>query len=144
MIEDHTTAGDKLRTVASQHNIPVPSALDDKHRELSDKLAKLQGGEFDREYMDAMVSGHKDVIDKLESRIDKDDLGKWKTEIADQQTGKKVVAREKAVAIRPEQSDRPATMAINQWAADSYPIVQSHLDMAKRIDNGLKNSTTTR
>jgi putative membrane protein len=144
MVADHTAAGDKLKAVASQHDIPVPAALDDKHRDLRDKLAKLQGSDFDREYMDAMVSGHKAVIDTLESRIDKDDLGKWKTEMSDQQTGKTVVAREKAVAVRPEQSDRPATMAVNQWAADSYPVVQSHLDMAKRIDNGLKNRSTTR
>jgi len=144
MVADHTAAGDKLKTVASQHDIAVPSALDDKHRDLRDKLAKLQGSEFDREYMDAMVNGHEDVIDKLESRIDKDDLGKWKTEMSDRQTGKKVVAHEKATAVRPDQSDRPATMAVNEWAADSYPVVQSHLDMAKRIDKGLKNRSTTR
>jgi putative membrane protein len=142
MVTDHAAAGDKLKGVAEKHNIAAPTALDDKHRELHDKLAKLQGAEFDREYMDAMVKGHGDVVDKLESRIDKDDLGKWKTEMTDQ-SGKKVVAREKAAAVRPEQSDRPVTLDINQWAADSYPVVYSHLEMAKRIDNGLKNRKTT-
>ena len=61
MVDDHTAAGDKLKAVASQHNIPVPTALDDKHRDLRDKLAKLQGAEFDREYMGAMVDGHEAV-----------------------------------------------------------------------------------
>ena len=80
MVDDHTAAGDKLKAVASQHNIPVPTALDDKHRDLRDKLAKLQGADFDREYMNAMVEGHEAVASKLESRIDKEDLAKWKTE----------------------------------------------------------------
>jgi putative membrane protein len=73
MIDDHTKAGDKLKSVASAHNVPVPNALDEKHIELRDKLAKLKGGEFDREYMAAMVSGHQDVAAKLDSRVEKSD-----------------------------------------------------------------------
>ena len=48
MIDDHTKAQEQLKTVASSQNIPVPSALDGKHQKLHDKLAKLQGAEFDR------------------------------------------------------------------------------------------------
>ena len=101
MVDDHTAAGDKLKTVASQHNIPVPTALDDEHRDLRDKLAKLQGPEFNREYMSAMVDGHETVVDKLESRIDKADLAKWKTKTSDQMTGKKAEVRGEAVAVLP-------------------------------------------
>src|SRR5207249_4172462 len=71
MVDDHTKAGGGLNAVASGHNIAVPTDLDDKHRDLRDKLAKLQGADFDREYMDAMVDGHDDVLDKLGSRVDK-------------------------------------------------------------------------
>ncbi len=67
MVDDHTKANTELMAIASQHNVPAPNELDDKHRDLRDKLAKYQGMEFDREYIDAMVDGHGDVVDKLGS-----------------------------------------------------------------------------
>jgi putative membrane protein len=142
MVDDHTAAGDKLKAVASQHNIPVPAALDDKHIELRDKLAKLQGADFDRDYMDAMVDGHETVLDKLGSRVDKEDLAKWKTQTTEKVSGQKVTERGKATTILPEKSDNTVTMSINQWAADAYPIVQVHFDAAKFVDNALKKRTT--
>ena len=142
MVDDHTAAGDQLKAMATQHNIPTPTALDDKHRDLRDKLAKLQGAEFDREYMSAMVEGHEAVADKLESRIDKADLAKWKTEMADRLSGKKVEERGQVIAVLPEKSDNVVTMSINQWAAEAYPTVKAHLDAAKTIDSALKKNTT--
>ena len=68
MVDDHTAAGEKLKPIAAQHSITMPTELDEKHADLRDKLAKLGGAEFDREYMKAMVGGHEDVVDKLESR----------------------------------------------------------------------------
>jgi predicted outer membrane protein len=112
MIDDHTKAGDKLKSVASAQNIPVPTDLDDKHRDLRDKLAKLSGSAFDREYMAAMVEGHEGVADKLESRIDSAKLA--------------------------EKSDNVVTMAVNEWAAEAYPVVQKHLEAAKVLDEALK------
>ena len=144
MVDDHTAAGDKLKAVASQHNIPVPTALDDKHIELRDKLAKLQGADFDREYSSAMADGHEAVLDKLGSRVDKGDLAKWKTEMADRISGKKVEERGQLVAVLPEKSDNPVTTSINQWAAEVYPTVQAHFEAAKTLDGGLKRTNTTR
>jgi len=141
MIDDHTKANDDLTTIASQHSIPVANELDDKHRDLRDKLAKLQGMEFDREYIDKMVDGHKDVLDKLESRIDKDTLEKWKTEAKDI-TGKKAKTEGQTVAILPEKSDNAVTMSINEWAAKAYPVVSAHLDSAKSLQDTLKKRST--
>jgi putative membrane protein len=143
MVDDHTAAGDKLKAIATQHNIAWPTALDDKHRDLRDKLAKLQGAEFDREYMSAMVDGHEDVVDKLESRIDKSTLSKWKTDVPDQVSGQKAKVEGKAVSVMPERSDNPITMAINQWAADAYPKVQAHLTSAKSLKNTTDRRRTT-
>jgi putative membrane protein len=142
MVDDHTAAGDKLKAVASQHNIPVPTALDDEHRDLRDKLAKLQGAEFDREYMNAMVDGHETVADNVESRIDKADLARWKTETTERVSGKKATERVSATTVIPEKSDNAVTMSINEWAAGAYPTVQAHLEAAKTIDSGLKKRTT--
>ena len=143
MVADHTAAGDKLKTIATQHNIAWPAALDDKHRDLRDKLAKLSGAEFDREYMSAMVDGHETVAGKLESRIDKTTLSKWKTETTDHVDGQKAKVEGKAIAVMPERSDNAATMAINQWAADAYPTVQAHLTTAKSVKNMLEKRRTT-
>lgn len=146
MIDDHTKAEDKLKTVASQHRIEVPNQLDDKHRDLRDKLAKLQGADFDREYIDAMVDGHGDVADKLESRIDKDTLAEWKSTTTDRLGGRKAEDkgehRDHAGTVRPEKSDNPVTMSINQWAAETYPVAHAHLDAAKTLDNTIKRRTT--
>ena len=35
-----------------------------------EKLSKLRGNEFDSEYINAMVDGHQNVVDALESRVD--------------------------------------------------------------------------
>jgi len=133
MVADHTKAGNALKAVASSHNVQAPLDVDAKHRDLYDKLAKLQGVEFDREYAAAMVDGHQDVADQLESRIDRQRLQAWKTEMGDWLSGKKVVDHANVGTVTPEHSDNAATMAVNQWAADSYPVVQGHLASAKAL-----------
>jgi putative membrane protein len=141
MVDDHTKANNDLTAVASQHNIAVPNELDDKHRDLRDKLSKYQGMEFDREYIDAMVDGHDDVLGKVGSRIDKDTLEKWKSERKDI-TGHKAKTEGQTIAILPEKSDDPVTMSINEWAAKAYPVVSAHLDEAKSIKDNLKKRST--
>jgi putative membrane protein len=146
MVDDHTAAGDRLKSIATQYTVEWPTGLDDKHRDLRDKLAKLSGSEFDREYMSAMADGHEDVANKLESRIDKTTISKWKSDSSDRVAGQKAKVDGKAVTVMPERSDNAITMAINQWAADTYPTVQAHLTSAKELNNGLskRQRTTTR
>jgi putative membrane protein len=137
MIEDHTKAAEKLGAVASQHNIPKPVLLDEKHTELRDKLSKLKGPEFDREYMDAMVAGHEGVLDKVESRVDKTGTAEWRKELAAWIAGKKGRNPEELPAVVAETSSDPATMSINQWAASAYPTVYSHLIAAKNLEDAV-------
>jgi putative membrane protein len=126
MIEDHTKSGEALKQVATTHNVPQPAAIDEDHRELRDKLAALQGAEFDREYMAAMVEGHEDVVDLLESRTDRAGL----------------IGEDKNAPARAEQSDNPVTSAINQWATTTLPRTRHHLEEARRIQNQLQRNTT--
>ena len=42
------------------------------------------------------------------------------------------------VAVRPAKSDNGVTMKINQWAADTYPIAQQHLDTARALEHATK------
>jgi putative membrane protein len=141
MVDDHTKANEELTTIATQDNIPIPSGLDDEHNDLRDKLAKKTGADFDKDYIDAMVDGHKDVMDKLESRIDKDTLSKWKARSTDQ-NGNKVDAKVEADTVTPEKSDNTVTMGLNSWAAKTYPTVSAHLDAAKKLQDTVKKRMT--
>ena len=144
MVDDHTGAGDKLKAFAAQHNVELPAQIDEKHRDLGEKLNAKQGLEFDKDYADAMVQGHEDFVDKLESRIDKDTLSKWKAEY-ERKTGdtkERTEAEVKAVAVTAEKSDNPVTQSLNQWAADTYPVAFAHLQAAKDMRDGVRKKST--
>jgi len=70
MVTEHTQALDQLRSAAGSSTLP--SSLDKKHQKLQDKLSKLQGADFDRAYMDAMVDAHKDTVKLLSKRAGND------------------------------------------------------------------------
>jgi len=142
MVDDHTAAGNKLKPIATEHSIPMPTELDDKHRDLRERLSKLQGAEFDREYTKAMVDGHEDVVKKLESRIDKERLAEYKAKYENRETGRKTSEDIKVELVVPEKSDDRVTISINQWAADSYPGVYGHLQKAKALNDMVRKATT--
>jgi putative membrane protein len=142
MVDDHTAAGDKFKSVASQYAIDVPTRIDDKHNDLRDKLSKKQGLDFDRDYADAMVDGHQDFVNKLESRIDKSNLTDWKARIGEKLGKTEPDATNKDQVVTPEKSDNAATMSLNQWAADTYPTAYAHLQSAKALKDTLKKRTT--
>ena len=64
MVDDHSKANDKLRQVASEKGLTLPSDLDQKSRAEYNQLEKLSGAAFDRAYVKLMVKDHvKDVAD---------------------------------------------------------------------------------
>src|SRR5438552_2331888 len=54
MVQDHSQAGDQLKAIAQQKGVQLPDQLDGEHRAMRDRLAKLQGDQFDRAYMRLM------------------------------------------------------------------------------------------
>lgn len=65
MIDDHTKANDELMQVATTKGVTLPTAPDAKHQALMDKLMKLSGADFDREYIkNAGVKDH-EKMEKL-------------------------------------------------------------------------------
>jgi putative membrane protein len=134
MVTDHTAAATRLQAFQTEHGIDVPPDLDGHHRDVREKLANKQGAEFDRAYADAMVDEHQALADKLESRIDKDTLSRTKV---DNSHGPD--ASVKATAVLPQKSDDPNTLAVNQWAAELYPVVYAHLQAAKALRDGVKS-----
>jgi putative membrane protein len=71
MQTDHSKANDELKKIAAKKGINLPIALEGKPKATFDKLAKLKGDEFDREYMNAMVDDHKQDIEKFQQQADK-------------------------------------------------------------------------
>lgn len=61
MVDDHLGAQNELADVAAGANIQWPKQLDEKHRKLQQRLSGISGAQFDREYMKAMVDGHREV-----------------------------------------------------------------------------------
>ena len=145
LIDDHGDAGNKLKGVVSGPSMEWPAQLDEKHRDLADELAKKQGVEFDRDYTEAMIKGHEDLAARLESRLDVQSLADWKTAAAGR-TRTQALPDPKSemrdVPLRPNKSDKEVTTRINQWAADTYPVVQKHLDTARALENAMKKRST--
>lgn len=142
MVDDHTPAADKLKAIANDAAIEWPAELDGKFKDKNEDLAKKQGIDFDHDYMAYMVDAHQDLVDKLESRIDKTNLDKYKSDMKDRPAGETVNEKGKTVEIVPEKSDNPITMRINEWAASVYPTAYSHLQQAKTLDNAIKKRHT--
>jgi putative membrane protein len=147
MIDDQGATGNNLKGVVAGQPIEWPAQLDDKHRKIADELAKKQGPEFDHDYVKAMVYGDQDLGAKLESRLDLQSLADWKTAAAARTQSQAlpepgVALRD--VKIRPEKSDNALTMKINQWAAETYPVAQKHLDTARTLENATKKRSTDR
>ncbi|MDQ6785236.1 MAG: DUF4142 domain-containing protein [Acidobacteriota bacterium] len=62
MIDDHSKAGEELKALAAQKKVMLPTDVMPAHKQLMEKLSKLSGADFDREYVKAMVEAHeKDV-----------------------------------------------------------------------------------
>ncbi|CAH0153517.1 hypothetical protein SRABI27_03393 [Pedobacter sp. Bi27] len=85
MVKDHGMANTELMAIAKQKNITLPSTVDDEHKKKMDDLSKKTGADFDKAYVDAMVSGHKSTLKLMEdeSRDGKDaDLKSFATKTA--------------------------------------------------------------
>jgi putative membrane protein len=71
MEQDHSKANDELKKIASDKGVQLSNELDKKHKGNVDKLTKLSGADFDKQYINAMVSDHKEDIKKFQREADK-------------------------------------------------------------------------
>jgi putative membrane protein len=62
MITDHGRAADELKQLAAQKKVDIPTALDDSKESKVEKMAKLNGSAFDKEYVTNVVDDHEDDI----------------------------------------------------------------------------------
>jgi putative membrane protein len=68
MIKDHTATSTELKALVSGGKVPasLPPTLDKAHQEKLDKLNKLNGRDFTKEYDDMQVAAHKDAVSLFE------------------------------------------------------------------------------
>ena len=65
IVEDHTKAQDELKQIAQQEGINLPTDISHKDAMTYDRLSKLSGPQFDREYSQEMVKDHQKDISEF-------------------------------------------------------------------------------
>lgn len=66
MVRDHGKANDELKALATSKNITLPDSVGAEHRDHIMDMSKKTGKDFDKAYIDMMVSDHKEDIDKFQ------------------------------------------------------------------------------
>jgi len=66
MSREHQKAYDDLASLAKKKSITIPAALSDDSQKKYNTLSEKRGSDFDKDFCDEMVKGHKDAIDKFE------------------------------------------------------------------------------
>lgn len=80
MVSDHGKANDELKQLAQTKGVTLPTDVDVESKKMADKLSKLSGKDFDKEYMSGMVEDHEKDVKEFEkaSKDAKDpDLKAW-------------------------------------------------------------------
>jgi putative membrane protein len=67
MAREHQKAYDDLSALAKKKNITVPAAVSDNSQKKYNDLSEKKGSDFDKQFCDDMVGGHKDAIDRFET-----------------------------------------------------------------------------
>ena len=68
MIKDHTETTNKMKSLVDGGKVKVnlPTKMDSAHEAKLDKLKKLDGKDFSKQYEDMQVSAHKDAVSLFE------------------------------------------------------------------------------
>jgi putative membrane protein len=71
MTRDHSQANDKLTEFARKQKLAVLAGQEKETRDMLDRLSKLKGNDFDREYMKMMVEDHEKAVSLFEAESKK-------------------------------------------------------------------------
>ncbi len=66
MVKEHSKLNDELKSLAAAKNITLPSTVGSDMQKQIDDLSKDTARQFDKNYIDKMVSDHNDDIDLFE------------------------------------------------------------------------------
>lgn len=68
MVAEHTRANNELKALATRKNVAPPTELVAGYKTLAEKLAKLDGADFDRAYMEGQVAVHEKIVIVFENQ----------------------------------------------------------------------------
>jgi putative membrane protein len=79
LVTDHQANNEKAKQLASQLGVTPPTEPSAKQRAEHDRMAKLSGAAFDRQFAQMMVTDHKQTIAKFqrEAKKSSDPLGQY-------------------------------------------------------------------
>lgn len=103
MVTDHSQANSQLMGLADKMSLTLPTALDRENQSNKDRLAKLSGAKFDKEYMQLMVDDHQKDVDEFKKASQSANNGD-----------------------------------VKNFASQTLPTLQQHLDLAKSINDKTK------
>ncbi len=66
MEQEHTKSLNELKDLAASKMITIPTTVTEDGMDAYKKLSDKKGHDFDKDFCDMMVDGHKDAIDKFE------------------------------------------------------------------------------
>jgi putative membrane protein len=66
LVDDHARMNNELKDIASKENIVLPSGVSSEQRQNIDRLAKLSGAQFDREFLTDSAKDHREDIAEFE------------------------------------------------------------------------------
>jgi len=70
MLDDHTKLESQLKGVAQKEGVSLPTRLSEDQRKQVDRLSKLRGADFDREYISMMVHDHEEDVGKFHDKAE--------------------------------------------------------------------------
>lgn len=81
MLEDHTRANNELKAFSVKKKVITPDALPAEDQIHLDEMKKLKGAEFDKHYMEMMVTNHEKTVALFKEGVANKDLGlkEWAT-----------------------------------------------------------------
>ena len=70
MIDDHTKANDQLKSIAQEEGVTLPTSPNSKDQAIYDRLSKLSGADFDKQYAKHMVMDHQEDVKDFKKEAD--------------------------------------------------------------------------
>ena len=70
MVDEHSKGNDELKALAATKNISLPATLSEKSQKKLQDMQEKKTEDFDKDYIDAMVDGHEDMLDAFQKEAD--------------------------------------------------------------------------
>jgi len=105
LVNDHKKAGEGLKSITDKKGIKLPMTLDEKSKKECDELKMKTGADFDKEYSEMVVKGHK-----------------------------------KTITMFKKEAETGMDSEIKQWATNTLPTCERHLEMAEDVSKKLKEA----